>query len=265
MAMIFAGIGLAVGVPDGILAVAMFAIFFGVPVLVYYRVERTRDRKYAEVLGAMGFTRFKDSNDDFRYELEVFPTFSRRSHDCLKNHFRTSREGVELSIFDFHFAHVPAVPGLTWFLLLFQPLIALLCIRLRAHTVVLCRSARMILPHFFLHLRRVVRTEGTPVADLGEEVLMPPEFFKEYSLKGVDPERTRDVFSPEVTSYLLQQKDLHVEGIDDTLIVYRPGRLLDAKKIKPFLDEVIALLGMFEAAARRDQIRNGGRVRYAEV
>lgn len=86
----------------------------------------------------------------------------------------------------------------------------------------------------------------------GEEVPMPGEFSRKYSLMGSDPQRVRDVFSPDVTSHLLDHRRFQIEGVGDTLIVCWPGRLPEAKKIKPFLDEVIALPGLFEAAARRD-------------
>ena len=133
-----------------------------------------------------------------------------------------------------------------------QPKLSLIFVRLRTQTAVLFRSPHMNLPQFFLRVRRVVQKEGRLLPCSGEEVPMPPEFSREYSLRSVDPQRVRDVFSPEVTSHLLDHRRFQIEGVGDTLIVCRPGRLPEAKKIKPFLDEVLALLGLFEAAARRD-------------
>ena len=110
----------------------------------------------------------------------------------------------------------------------------------------------MILPQFFLRLRKVVRIEGTLPADLGEEVLMPPDFFKRYSLMGVDPESVRHVFTPEIVSYFLRQKKLRVDGMGSILIVRRPGRLQNADRIRSFAEEAVALLRLFDRAERRD-------------
>jgi len=80
----------------------------------------------------------------------------------------------------------------------------------------------------------------------------PPEFFKKYSLMGVDPESVREVFSPEVVAHFLQRGKLHAAGMGNRLIVYRPGRLLSPKRVEPFVDEAVALSNLFEAAARCD-------------
>jgi len=250
LAMICVGIGQAVGVPDGILTVGMFAIFFGVPVLVYYRVEKTRDSKRREAVRAEGFTCAPKSDEALRNELKAFPTFSMRVGGHLRNHFKASRDGVELSTFDFTFTAVPDMPWWgQWLGWTFLPKGMVFTIRARAQTVVLCRCSRMILPQFFLRLRRVIPAEGTLQANLGEEVLMPPEFSKTYCLMGVDRESVREVFSPEVVAHFLQRGDRHAAGMGNRLIVYRPGRLLSPKRVEPFVDEVVALTRLFEAAA----------------
>ena len=252
LGMICIGIGEAVGVPHGILVLIFLVLLVGVPVALYYRLEKARDRRHKKAVQAEGFTCAEEPEEDLRSELKAFPTISMRAGGGLRNHFKTSRDGVELSIFDFIFAAVPDMPWWAWWLgFSFLPKGIVFTIQPRAQTVVLCRCSRMILPQFFLRLRRVISAEGTLEADLGEEVLMPPEFFKKYSLMGVDPESVREVFSPELVAHFLKRRNLHAAGMGNRLIVYRPGRLLSPKRVKPFVDEVVALTRLFEAAAAR--------------
>jgi hypothetical protein len=157
------------------------------------------------------------------------------------------RDDVDVSIFDFSFAAVTRVPTIVLLAILLVPQSFLLMLRFRKQTVVKCRVPGVILPQFFLRLRRGIAADGIFEAALGDEVLMPPDFFRQYSLRGVDPNRVREIFSPAVVEFFREHEGLNAEGAGDTLLVYRSGRLARDDQLTALVDEALSLYGLFRA------------------
>ena len=75
-----------------------------------------------------------------------------------------------------------------------------------------------------------------------------PNFAQRYVLRSPETERTRTVFTPALLSFLESlntQKKWQIEGMGDTLIIYRGGKKAKPAECKVFLEETSALAGQF--------------------
>ncbi len=245
--MIVVGVAQAVGLDEAPgFDLVMILMLCGGPLGFYFGVKAAKARKRSKAAQTKGFELSTDSDEDLRRRLTVFPAFSRPSGKVVGDRFRIAKDGVDVTVFDYSYMSVPNMSGL---FLLLAWLRGGMPARPRCETAVLCQCQSVILPQFFLHSRKIVRQEERAFEQsLGEEVLMPPEFFKKYSLRGFSTDRIRPLFTLEVVSYYLKQKGFHTEGMGDMLIVYRPYRRVDAEDLMPAVDEAIMLLNHFRTA-----------------
>jgi hypothetical protein len=75
-----------------------------------------------------------------------------------------------------------------------------------------------------------------------------PNFAQRYVLRGEETERTRMVFTPALLSFLESldpHKKWQIEGMGDTLIIYRGGKKAKPADFKVFLEETSSLAGQF--------------------
>jgi len=75
-----------------------------------------------------------------------------------------------------------------------------------------------------------------------------PDFSRRYLLRGPDPEKIRELFSPALLTFCegLAAKDKwHVEGCGASLIVYRSEATVDAAEVRSFLDETSSIARNF--------------------
>ena len=75
-----------------------------------------------------------------------------------------------------------------------------------------------------------------------------PEFANRFMLQSADADRTRVVFTPSLLSYLETldgNRKVQLEGMGDTLIIYRGGKKAKPEMVKDFLDETAAIAGQF--------------------
>jgi hypothetical protein len=75
-----------------------------------------------------------------------------------------------------------------------------------------------------------------------------PEFSKAYVLQGVVPDEVRALFTPSLTSRLVHldpNTEWHLDGLGDTLLVYRIGRKADPSDLRSFLDHTSAFATSF--------------------
>jgi hypothetical protein len=249
LAIFFVGLGNAFGLPEAVLKIGLAAIIVGVPVAVYWRLQTVSRQEQELALTEQGFAPSTVSDEDLRRELRTFPTFSMRARGRVRNHLTTERHGVDVSIFDFSFTGETRIPTIIWLLVLLTPRAFWLMPRYRKQTVVKCRSGGVILPQFFLRLRKAVTADGVFEAELGDEVLMPPDFFRRYSLRAVDPERVRGVFSPAAVEFFREHAELNAEGAGDTLLVYRPGRLARGDELVSLVEEALSAYELICGAA----------------
>ncbi len=75
-----------------------------------------------------------------------------------------------------------------------------------------------------------------------------PNFAQRYVLRSDEVERARTVFTPPLLSFLEAldpQKKWQMEGMGDTLIIYRAGKKAKPEAFKAFLEETSGLAGQF--------------------
>jgi hypothetical protein len=75
-----------------------------------------------------------------------------------------------------------------------------------------------------------------------------PEFASRYVLRGPESERIRILFTPSLMSYLQglnPEKKWQLEGMGDTLLVYRGGKKANPGDFRAFLGETSTIAGQF--------------------
>ncbi len=239
------------GVPPNSCFWPMFVVWFVGPIVLYWRYAKRQDRKrQRKARRAFQPAAEAISAKDLRHWLDPFPTFATRAASTTLGLFRTRVDGTDVSVFDSSSVSLPKI--VPWLALLPIPRLPLLLLfRSKRQTVVMCRRQGTSFPQLFLHRREAIARERILFArDLGPEVLLPPELSREYVLRGVDPDRIRGIFTPEILSQYMRHNTLHAEAMGDTLLVYEPGRFLRPEQMASFIDETVFLFNLFTDAAQ---------------
>jgi hypothetical protein len=75
-----------------------------------------------------------------------------------------------------------------------------------------------------------------------------PDLGHQYQIRSTDVERTREMFTEDLLSYLEgldAQKKWRLEGMGETLILYRGGKRVKPEELKGFFEEASAVAGSF--------------------
>jgi hypothetical protein len=75
-----------------------------------------------------------------------------------------------------------------------------------------------------------------------------PEFSRRYLLRGSEPEKVRELFTPALLTLLEgvpSEEKWHIEGADSTLILYRSDVTVSAERTRAFLDETSSIARTF--------------------
>ena len=215
---LFVALCQTIGLPDWIFILGAFGLLFGTPIALCLYVEKRGIRKRTKAAESLGFTFLEDYEDELlRNTLSMFPTFANRGGTAIRNIFKTSVDGVDVSIFDYSYATFPKIPWWLWFFVFVRGLP--FCPAIRNQTIVLIKSWGFIFPQFFLRLRSELRKWDYAELNISNEVPTSVEFSRKYCLRGADPDRIREIFSKEVMSYYMQHKGLHTETWGEMILV----------------------------------------------
>ena len=113
-------------------------------------------------------------------------------------------------------------------------------------SVVLIVSSKMNLPSFLLEPENILLKIGEIIGGGDIDFTESPAFSSKYLLKGSDLERITMLFSPEVRAFFEQNPGWSVEGMGDSLIAYRQGRLWPVREITQLLHYGERIAGMFK-------------------
>lgn len=110
------------------------------------------------------------------------------------------------------------------------------------------------LPYFELRPANLLSRAWDAVAHKDIRLEGNPEFAQRCVLRGALPEKVSELFSPALISFVegLDAKEKwHMEGADDTLVVYRMAKKVAPEKLRDFLDQTSAIAsGFFSLAAQ---------------
>ena len=109
------------------------------------------------------------------------------------------------------------------------------------------------LPYFELRPANLLSRAWDAVAHKDIRFDANPEFAQRYVLRGALPEKVRELFTPGLISFvegLDTRENWHIEGVDDTLVIYRMSKKVAPEKLRDFLDQTSAIAsGFFSFAA----------------
>ena len=109
------------------------------------------------------------------------------------------------------------------------------------------------LPYFELRPSNLLSRAWDAVAHKDIRVDGNPEFAQRYVLRGALPEKVHDLFTPGLISFmegLDTREKWHIEGADDTLVIYRMSKKVPPDSLRDFLDQTSSIAsGFFTFAA----------------
>ena len=210
-------------------AVAIFAI-------VSYLVRKARSKQRAEdlqqVANELGLSFSPWASDELTNQLSWCALLSRGRSKTILNLMRSSNADREVAVFDYQYVtgHGKSRRTVTT-------------------TVACLRSDGAPLPGFSL------RPEGTwdkisgwfGRADIDFDT--HPKFSRAFVLSGQSESAVRALFTPPVLDHCEQFTGISVEGLDQTVVLYRLGKSVPAPAIKQFLADAFELLSVLHGAA----------------
>ncbi|MBL7661361.1 hypothetical protein JNK13_01280 [bacterium] len=115
----------------------------------------------------------------------------------------------------------------------------------RNQTIMLLQSDKLSLPQFELRpenfFDKLADTFGFKDIDLPQH----PEFSKTFLIKGAEQQHVQALFSPTVITYLMQNRDLHIEGSGNQLLIYRYNRITPAEQVSRRREEASQIARLF--------------------
>jgi hypothetical protein len=113
-------------------------------------------------------------------------------------------------------------------------------------SVVLVVSSKMNLPAFLLEPENILHKIGEIFRGGDIDFTESPVFSSKFLLKGSELERITTLFGPEVRAFFEQNLGWSVEGVGDSFIVYRQGRLVPVREIPQLVHFGDHIAGMFK-------------------
>jgi len=104
------------------------------------------------------------------------------------------------------------------------------------------------LPYFELHSASAWNRAWDAVTHKNIHFESAPEFAQQYVLRGALQEKVRELFTPGLISFvegLDAREKWHMEGADDTLVIYRMSKKAAPEKLRDFLDQTSAIASGF--------------------
>jgi hypothetical protein len=199
-------------------------------------ISAARARKRSEAISRvaleMGFSFEGDKwSDPGRSQDLTTGLFRKGSARTFRNIMTGNSGGLPASIFDYSFVTSDGKTSHT-----------------TAQTVATFSKTRLALPEFELAAAGILQKIGDAITHKNIQFDSHPDFSKRYQLRSPDGDRTRELFTPGLLSHLEgldPQKKWRLEGMGQTLIVYRSGKRVDPTELRPFLDEAGALATSF--------------------
>lgn len=110
----------------------------------------------------------------------------------------------------------------------------------------------VVMPEFELQPEGVLQKIGDAFVHKDIDFDSHPEFSSRIQLRSPEEQKTREMFSPGLLSYiegLDQSKKWRIEGIGNTLLLYRSGRRVKPADFKEFLSETSSIASQFFSLA----------------
>ncbi len=162
-------------------------------------------------------------------QLET-PLFERGRDQKFSNVLSGMYSGFKTSVFDYSFRTGGGKNSHTW------------------NQTVAAFSQDLWLPLFQMRPENFLDRIGDAFTHKDIDFDSHPEFSKRYLLRGTDPDKIRELFTPALLTFLEKltpSKKWHMEGVGLTLMFYRYDATVSAEEIRSFLDETSLIAKTF--------------------
>ena len=217
--------------PEWVPYVAAIAVIVGIILAITSWLDRRRTQALTAVSMQMGFLFVGKEWKDVQQPPQLQTVLFNRGHSKrFRNIMSSSVAGLRTFLFDYKYTVGGGRSSRTY-----------------SQTVATyCKSGN--LPVFNLQPQGLMHKLWDAVVHKDIIFDSNPNFAQRYVLRSEETERTRMVFTPTLLSFLESldpQKKWQIEGMGDTLIIYRGGKKAKPADFKLFLEETSALAGQF--------------------
>ena len=109
------------------------------------------------------------------------------------------------------------------------------------------------MPEFEMRPRGIVQKMGDFFVGRSMDFNSHPNFSSRYRLRGPNIEKSREIFTPALLSFLQSldpTKKWRLEGVGNTLLIYRSNKRVKPEDFRIFLEETSSLAGQFFALGK---------------
>jgi hypothetical protein len=212
------------------LNIAIFGFIIGVWVYVARR-EKKRTAQLQQIAEQLGFEFFPKGDAAFLANLQAigFSVFN-RSRQKLVNLMRGKSQRIEVAICDYSYVVQSGEHS-----------------NVSRQTVIYFQSAALALPQFMLSPKTFFHKIGSLFTSKNIEFENHPLFDKNYVLRGHDADAIRQLFTEDVLLFFDQNPGWQSEGLDQNLVLHKPGKRLPSAEISGLLETGLQVLSLLHS------------------
>lgn len=219
-------------VPDWVFWVGGTVVVIAIWMAIAAAFARKRTQALSATALQIGFTfegnKWSDPGQSPQLKTTLFGKGSART---FRNIMTGSSSGLRVSLFDYSYVVGSGRNSHTY-----------------AQTVASFIKAGGALPEFEMEPKGILGKIGDALLHKNINFESHPEFSRRYQLRSPEQDRTRALFTPALLSFLESldpKKNWSLEGLGETLIIYRSGKRTKPEELRTFLEETTTLGGSF--------------------
>jgi hypothetical protein len=219
----------ALAIPDwlpfvGIGIVVLVAVL---AISVYFSRKRTQAMSSAAM--AMGFN--FEGNDASKVPHPTTTLFTKGSGKAFRNIMTGRASGMAITLFDYSYVVSDGRNAKT-----------------HAQTVGGFSRNGVLMPEFAMNPKGIMGKITDVLSHKSINFESNPEFSRRYQVRGPEQERTREVFTPALLTFLESldpKKNWSVEGAGDTIMAFRANKRVQPEELRTFFEESSSVASSF--------------------
>jgi hypothetical protein len=218
-------------VPEWLVWFGIGIVAVAIVVAINSAMAKKRSRAMAQVAGEIGFS-FEERSKEPEQVADLKTVLFRKGtgHD-FRNVMTGSSAGLRAGLFDYSFVTPDGRSGQTI-----------------AQTVAVFTKTGVAMAEFELEPIGIMQKIGEALVHKNIRFDSHPDLSQRYQLRSPDADRTRELFTIGLLSYIEKldpEKKWRLEGMGETLTVYRSGKRVAPGEMRAFFDEASSIAGSF--------------------
>jgi hypothetical protein len=213
-----------------IIIIGGIAVFIILIITVSAHFEKKRTEALMNIALSMNLKFAKKDDEGLQSGLGNFKLFSRGHSKKITNIMKGEIDNISMIIMDYRYTTGHGKHSHTY-----------------NQSVILFSCNDLQLPHFTLSPESFFHKIGSMLGFKDINFNTHPVFSSKYLLKGSEENSIKSVFNHGVLDYFSNNHGLSVEGISNSLIVYRTSKRLKPEEIRSFLEESLTILALFRS------------------